>query len=158
MTGDGANFKKVLGKKVTALRAANYWVANDITVPSRLSELLATAYGLPPTQNVPLRLDTVDAKGSRRMLETYRMEQSAIPVSYFTCPTGYKQVTSDAEVMMNAEQKQMIDDMTRDMPGLDSAPTQTYRAPATPAATPAATGGGANDLSRLLDAFNKTEK
>lgn len=162
MTGSGANLRRAVGKRSSNLSAADYWVSNDITVPPKLSELLATAYGLPPTGNVPLRLNTTDAKGSRRLLDTYRMQTSPIPISYYSCPAGYRQVTSEAEVMMTAEQKQMIDDMTHDSGGgLESARSAAPQAaaPAQVQAAPAATKGGtADELSRLLNAFNKSKK
>ena len=151
--------------RTSTVSAADYWVSDDITVPPRLGDLLSSAYGLPTTQNVPLRLEMTDAKGSKRMLETYRMQALAtIPSNYFECPGGYKAVQSDAEVMMNDEQKQMIEDMSREMGGgLESAspqPTQPQYSPQPTAATPkpAASAGGGNDaLSKLLDAYKKTQ-
>jgi hypothetical protein len=158
MTGSGSNLQRAMGKQASSLTAADYWVSNDIAVPQRLSALLATAYGLPPTGNVPLRLDTTDAKGNRRLLDTYRMTPSAIPVSYFSCPAGYRQVQSDAEVMMTAEQKQMIDDMTHDSGGIDSAPSQPQAVAPVQSAPAATKGGAADELSKLLNAFNKNKK
>jgi hypothetical protein len=152
-------------KKTSTVSAADYWVSDDIQVPPRLGDLLSSAYGLPTTQNVPLRLECTDSKGSKRMLETYRMQALAtIPNTYFNCPGGYKAVQSDAEVMMNDEQKQMIDDMSREMGGgLESSPqpqsAPQYSPQPTSAPQPAASaGGGGNDaLSKLLDAYKKTQ-
>ena len=153
--------------KTSTVSAADYWVSDEITVPARLGDLLASAYGLPTTQYVPLRLEYTDAKGPKRMLETYRMQATPIPPTYFQCPGGYKLVQSDAEVMMNDEQKQMIEDMSREMGGgLESpspSPQQQYSpqptaAPAVrPAQQPAAAGGGTDALSKLLDAYKKTQ-
>ncbi|MBS2002333.1 MAG: hypothetical protein JST44_12560 [Cyanobacteria bacterium SZAS LIN-5] len=153
--------------KTSTVSAADYWVSDEITVPARLGDLLASAYGLPTTQYVPLRLEYTDAKGPKRMLETYRMQATPIPPTYFQCPGGYKLVQSDAEVMMNDEQKQMIEDMSREMGGgLESpspSPQQQYSpqptaAPAArPAQQPAAAGGGTDALSKLLDAYKKTQ-
>ncbi len=153
----GANGKT----KISTVNAADYWVSDDITVPPRLADLLSSAYGLPTTQNVPLRLECTDAKGQKRMLETYRMQTIAsIPSSYFQCPGGYKAVQSDAEVMMNDEQKQMIDDMSREMGGgLESAPQPQYSPPPVAPQQPAATtsSGGSDGLSKLLDAYKRTQ-
>jgi hypothetical protein len=151
--------------RTSTVSAADYWVSDDITVPPRLGDLLSSAYGLPTTQNVPLRLEMTDAKGPKRMLETYRMQVLAtIPSNYFECPGGYKAVQSDAEVMMNDEQKQMIDDMSREMGGgLESSAPQPSQpqyspqptAPASKTAAPAS--GGTDALSKLLDAYKKTQ-
>lgn len=149
--------------KTSTVSAANYWVSDEITVPARLGDLLSSAYGLPTTQYVPLRLDYTDSKGPKRMLETYRMQATAIPSNYFQCPGGYKLVQSDAEVMMNDEQKQMIEDMSREMGGgLESpstpAPAQYSPAPAAAPKQPAAaTAGGGDALSKLLDAYKKAQ-
>lgn len=97
------------------IQGANYFVSDEITVPPKLADLLSTAYGLPPTQNVPLRLNCVESGRPRVLLDTYHMELSAIPISYFQCPQGYKPVKSDAEVMMTDDQRQMIEDMTKEM-------------------------------------------
>lgn len=153
--------------RTSTVSAADYWVSDEITVPPRLGDLLSSAYGLPTTQNVPLRLEMTDAKGPKRMLETYRMQALAtIPSNYFECPGGYKAVQSDAEVMMNDEQKQMIEDMSREMGGgLESSSPQPSQPqyspqPTAPAATQktAAPASGGNDaLSKLLDAYKKTQ-
>ncbi len=149
--------------KVSTVNSADYWVSDEITVPPRLADLLSSAYGLPTSQNVPLRLNCDDGKGNRQMLNTYRMQAIAsIPGSYFQCPGGYKAVQSDAEVMMNDEQKQLIDDMSREMGGgLESAAPQPQYSPQPTAPQPpaASTGGGTADgLSKLLDAYKRTQQ
>lgn len=147
--------------KTSTVSAADYWVSDEITVPPRLGDLLSSAYGLPTTQNVPLRLEYTDARGPKNMLDTYRMQVASIPTNYFDCPSGYKAVQSDAEVMMNDEQKQMIEDMSREMGGglESSAPaSQPQYSRPQPAQQPAAsTGGGADALSKLLDAYKKSQ-
>ena len=127
---------------------ATYWVSDDITVPPALSSLLSTAYGVPATQNVPLRLTCTDGGAKKTLLETYRTQQTPIPVSYFVCPSGYSPVKSDAEVMMNDEQKQIFNDMAKDLgPDSGSAPAEApaagagQAAPAATSAAPAAAGG-----------------
>ncbi|HEY9679043.1 MAG TPA: hypothetical protein V6C76_13620 [Drouetiella sp.] len=145
------------GAKTSSVSAADYWVSDDIQVPSRLGELLSSAYGLPMTQNVPLRLESTDAKGPHNMLETFSMQVANIPTGYFNCPAGYKAVTSEAEVMMNDEQKQMFEDMSKDMGGGLEAPRQA--APRAAAPQQAAPASGGNDpLSKLLDAYKKQSK
>lgn len=136
---------------------ATYWVSEDITVPPALSSLLATAYGVPATQNVPLRLTCTDGGAKKTLLETYRTQQAPIPVSYFVCPGGYSLVKSDAEVMMNDEQKQIFNDMAKDL-GPDNAVASTPAAsasastgqatvPASPAAVGVGTASGAGTIN-----------
>jgi hypothetical protein len=90
---------------------SNYWVSSEIKVPARLIDLLATAYGLPPSTSVPLRLTYNEDGGERTMLDTYRIDKAPIPVAYFAKPAGYKRVNSDAEVMMSTDQAKMMQDM-----------------------------------------------
>ena len=151
-------------------------MADDVTVPVQLAQLLAAAYGVPTTQKVALRLNCVDKKkGSTTYLETYRAQSAAIPVSYFAAPSGYKLVNSEAEVMMTADQKQMIEDMSRDLgSGKDMAPGAVPQTNIPEAAgsdksagIPTAGTGAAvlpggvkvtrDDLNRLLDAFKKAK-
>ncbi|HEY9715425.1 MAG TPA: hypothetical protein V6C72_18270, partial [Chroococcales cyanobacterium] len=120
MRGGSGNFQRAVHsaqhqRQAPPIQGAKYWVSEDITVPPKLADLMATAYGLPPTQNVPLRLNCTQAGREKILLDTYRMQSSPIPISYFQCPAGYKAVQSDAEVMMNDEQRQMIEDMTKDL-------------------------------------------
>lgn len=159
MRGGGTLAHTANGKtKRTTVSSADYWVSDEIQVPPRLADLLAAAYGLPTTSNVPLRLDANDGRSNKCMLDTYRMQSSALPISFFQAPGGYKLVSSDAEVMMNDEQKQMIEDMSKEMGGgLESAPsasTAPRQAAAAPAAAPT---GAAADLSKLLDAYKKSQ-
>lgn len=116
MRGGGAIARGKSKKPPVNIQAADYYVSEEISVPSKLTDLLTTAYGLPPTANVPLRLNCQESgKPQKTLLDTYRSQQAPIPISYFTCPGGYKAVKSDAEVMMTDEQRQMIEDMTKDM-------------------------------------------
>ena len=110
--------------------SADYWVADNIKVPTELSALMSTMYGVPPTQCIPLRLTAVERGSARTMLDTYRMQQTSIPISYFVPPPGLTPVKSEAEVMMNGEQKQILNDMVRD---LDDPST---RAPAPASSSP----------------------
>jgi hypothetical protein len=81
-----------------------------------------------------------DGGAKKTLLDTYRTQQAPIPVSYFVCPTGYALAKSDAEVMMNDEQKQMFNDMAKDL-GPDTPPT------AASGAGQAAAGGAASPYS-----------
>jgi len=166
----GANTLHLKGKRAQSISGANYWIADDITVPPQLTQLLATAYGLPTTQNVPLRLQMTESGKQRQMLDTYHFQASDIPIAYFNVPSGLTAVKSDAEVMMNDEQKEIFKDMARDFEDIKSKPA-TAAAPAgspipaaTTASAPASSGnkinvGGMNldkdKVQKFLDAFKK---
>lgn len=138
----GANTLHSGKKKSTNISGATYWCSDDIKVPPQLSQLLATVYGLPTTQSVPLRLTCVEKGANRTILETYRSQAAAIPVSYFEPPTGLTPVKSDAEVMMNDEQKQIINDMARELDDVNARPSSS-QSTYSPSGAPTATTSGA---------------
>jgi hypothetical protein len=142
------------------INGAQYWVASEITIPAKLTELLAAAYGLPSQTSacVPLRLKYSESTGDHLILDTYRVDKAPIPVAYFDKPAGYKPVTSDAEVMMNDEQKQIMSDMARDL-GSDPQGAQLKNK------IDQVRSGGANpsstftkdDVNKLMDIFKKKQ-
>jgi hypothetical protein len=163
-----------LGKRATTqISGATYWTCEDISVPPQLSSLLSTVYGLPTTQYIPLRVLAVEQGKNKQLLDTYRSQQSAIPVSYFSCPSGLTPVKSDAEVMMNDEQKQILNDMARDLDDPKSSKSASAQTSAAPLRqTPVATASGAtassgktinvggvsldkDKVQKFLDAFQK---
>jgi hypothetical protein len=116
--------------------SAEYWVANDIKVNPKLSELLSTAYGTPDNPCVPLRLTYKTASGkSGTSLDTYREQATSIPTSYFNGPTGYQLAKSEVEVMMTHEQGQIMNDIAKDLGNTDASraanhiPTQGIKLP-----------------------------
>ena len=141
--------------------SASYWVASDIIIPPKLTELLGAAYGLPTATSscVPLRLKYNEASGEHTVLDTYRVDKSPLPVAYFDKPQGYKLVTSDAEVMMNDEQKQIMNDMAHD---LDTSPQNSELKAKVQAVqagnTNAAKTFTKDDVSKLMDMFNKKKQ
>ena len=101
--------------------SAEYWVANDIKVNSRLSELLSTAYGTPDNSCVPLRLIYKTASGKTGVsLDTYREQSTNIPTSYFNGPAGYQLAKSEVDVMMTNEHRQIMDDIANDLGKTDT--------------------------------------
>jgi hypothetical protein len=96
--------------------SADCWVADDIKVPPQLAEMLATTYGLPSTRSVPLRVTYKDINGrSETILDTYQQQSAPVPDSYLTAPQGYRLAKSEMEVMMTDENKQLVDDIARDL-------------------------------------------
>lgn len=145
MSGNNASLQRTSRSKLSQVRAADYWVSDDIQVPPKIGEMLAQIYGLPPTTNVPLRLSYETQEGANQVaLETYRSQQCPIPVTYYAAPQGYKPVKSDVEVMADEETKQMIDDMAKDL-GVTNSSGQQQR-PITN-----------DDLNKFLDAFKKRQ-
>lgn len=117
--------------------AADCWVADEIQVPHQISEMISHTYGLPNTRSFPLRISLVQNGAPTVALDTYRSQTCAIPTTYFGVPQGFTRVSSQAEVMMDDETKQIFNDMASDQPGLSSGnnasvapqPVQTYSQP-----------------------------
>jgi hypothetical protein len=107
------------------LRTATCWVANEIIVPSQITELLAQTYGLPDNKAYPLKLNCVDNSGKLNvMLDTYNSQVCQIPSSYFYLPNGYTRVASKEEVMVDDETKQILRDLANDSPGMSNQNSQ----------------------------------
>jgi hypothetical protein len=148
---------QLVNKTITG---AQYWVAADIQIPPKLTDLLAAAYGLPTQQSqcIPLRLKYSDGGKENLVLDTYRVDKAPIPVAYFARPQGYKPVTSDAEVMMNDEQKQIMSDMAKDL-GTDPQGAQLknkINAVRSGSADPKSITK--DDVNKLMDIFNSKKK
>lgn len=116
------------GARRQQVSAADCWVADEIQVPSQVSAMISKAYGLPNTRSFPLRISLVTNGNPQTVLDTYRAQSCAIPNTYFGVPAGYARASSEAEVMMDDEIKQMFNDLVSDAPGVSggnnpSAPT-----------------------------------
>jgi hypothetical protein len=156
------NSTPVAGRRnLNAVAAAECWVADDITVPAAVADMLANTYGMPKTKYFPLRISYTGTDGKAGIaLDTYRAETRAIPATAFGSPQGYKLVASQAEVFMDDETQQMMNDMASEM-GLDAPRRPQQRAAATPQVAPRGMGvrrdapapQGNNDLSKMLDAL-----
>jgi len=170
----GSNTLRAGKSRATQISAATFWSCDFIDVPPQLTSLLSATYGLPNTQHIPLRLLATEQGKSKRLLDTYRSQQSNIPISYFSCPAGLTPVKSDAEVMMNDEQKAILNDMARDLDDPNSSRAASVPASSARGQSPLATAGGATGSSgktinvgglnldkdkvqRLLDAFQKNK-
>jgi hypothetical protein len=141
-----------------SIASAQYWVASDIKIPDNLTELLAAAYGLPneTSSSIPLRLTYSENGGEHTVLDTYRVDKSPIPANYFAKPAGYKMVQSDAEVMMNDDQRQIMNDMARDL-GSDPQSAQLKQKIDQVKAgnSQAVNSFTKDDVNKLLDMFSK---
>jgi hypothetical protein len=165
MAGNTIKGKKGVAHKIDN---ATYWTSDDITVPPKLADLLATAYGLPPSANIPLKLSYTDSHGAKSLLDTYRAQAAPIPISYFDCPTGLTLAKSYSEVMMNDDQRQVLNDMARELSSDTNSPTTPTAASSQPmqrtASTTTSAGktinvGGLNldkdKVQKLLDSLGK---
>lgn len=111
------------------VKEAECWVADEVRVPYQISEMISRAYGLPNTSSFPLRISVVEGGANKQQLDTYRAQAYAIPASYFGVPQGYTRVESKAEVMLDDEAKQMLNDLASDSPSINSsAPRQQQQA------------------------------
>lgn len=121
-----------MAKHAAGIRHADCWISNDIAVPPQISQMLAKVYGLPDTRTFPLKVSAVTTSGAlTSMLDTYRTQNCPIPVNYFGLPQGYRRADSEAEVMVDDETRQILNDLASDQPSRQSpSPTQTYAQPA----------------------------
>jgi hypothetical protein len=147
------------GKKNSShsVSTSTCYIADNISVPPQLVNMLNSAYGLPATTNLPLKVTAVEQGTTKNLLETYRAQPAPIPISYFNRPEGLTLVKSDAEVMMTSEQQEIVNDMAREL-DTDSRGRPTARGRT--AASAAGTGeiitvGGVNldkgKVKQLLD-------
>ncbi len=144
-------------KTTSDLKNAKYFVADQIKVPPVIASMLAKVYGLPPMQNVPLRLNYSTTDGAAvSALDTYYAKACAIPSTYYNQPQGYRVAKSQAEVMIDDETKQMLNDLASEAPAINNnssvAPVpaaQPRQAQAQPGAS--ASGGSINIGGYSLD-------
>jgi hypothetical protein len=151
--------------------SAEYWVARDIRVSPKLAELLAAAYGTPDNASVPLRLTYKTAAGKDGVsLDTYYQKVTAIPSNFFQGPTGYQLAKSEADVMLNNENRQMLNDLANDLGRTDStgATSATIHSANGRSATitvpqegihlPNGKTVSKDQISKFLDAFKQSNK
>lgn len=110
------------GGKRSTVSAADCWVADEIQVPHQVSEMISKAYGLPNTRSFPLRISMVENGAPSVVLDTYYSKSCNIPSSWYSVPAGYGRASSEAEVMMDDDTKQMFKDMLNDAPGVTGSP------------------------------------
>ncbi len=96
--------------------SATYWLADEITVPKSLAQLISSACGLPASDSIPLQLNYRSQKGNTEtLLSTYHQQTAVIPDSYFSSPSGYKVARSEVEVLVSKENKALIDELANDL-------------------------------------------
>jgi len=121
MNGSGGQLTKSAN-----IRHADCWISTDIAVPTQISQMLAKVYGLPDTRTFPLKVSYVSSTGTLSpMLDTYRTQACPIPSHYFGLPQGYRRAESEAEVMIDDETKQILNDLASDQPGRQSPSSQS---------------------------------
>lgn len=109
----GKTIKKVPNKLATA----SFWVAGNIAVPTQVSQMIAKFYGVPDSQRVPLRLVTTDIGKTKPevQMDTIRVRQFNVPDSLFSVPRGYTQTRSEAEVFLDQESADTLNDLLKDL-------------------------------------------
>lgn len=112
-----ASMSAKAGGRRQSVNAADCYVADEIQVPSQVSAMISRAYGLPNTRSFPLRITLYTNNSPQTVLDTYRSQTCDIPPTYFGVPAGYARVNSEAEVMMDDESKQILNDLASDSPG-----------------------------------------
>lgn len=147
------------GGKLSSVRQAACWVSDEIEVPAPIADVLSQAYGMPRTRYYPLRVTYVTGGGQIKVaLDTFRSSTCAIPANYFSKPQGYALASSQAEILMDDETRQLFSDMAGEAgmkPARAASRPAQSRAPAvqkTEAAKPKP-GSTADQLSKLLDAL-----
>ena len=144
------------GGKLSAVKRAACWVADDIEVPAPIADMLSRVYGMPRTRYFPLKVSYQTNGGQVKVaLDTYRSSTCAIPANYFAKPQGYALASSQAEVLMDEETRQLFRDMAGDFGPSNKAPVR--KATKTPAKQPAKNkptpGSTADQLSKLLNSL-----
>lgn len=117
-------------KAVAQMQSANLWVASDIATPREVSNILSSLYGIPDSQRVPLRVQVLEqgARAPSSLVDTMRVQQGNVPDSTFAVPSGYVSVKQDADVFIDQESMDTLDEMLQD---LDS-PSPRRRPPGQP--------------------------
>ena len=144
------------GGKLSGVKRASCWVSDDIEVPGPIADMLSKAYGMPRTKYYPLRVTYLTNRGQVKVaLDTYRSSTCTIPATYFTSPSGYQLASSQAEILMDDDTRQLL----RDMAGEVDSPRPKNTAKkavakqkksATPTPKP---GSTADQLTKLLDSL-----
>ena len=147
--------------KLSAVKRASCWVSDEIEVPPPIADALNRAYGLPNTKYFPLKVTYVTSRGQVKVaLDTYRSATSNIPTAYFSAPSGYKLASSQAEIVMDDETRQILRDMAGDLEGAKKgAPARAQgrtqaqpQAQSSPKPKPAP-GSTADQLTKLLESL-----
>ncbi|MEZ4487430.1 MAG: hypothetical protein R3C24_12640 [Cyanobacteriota/Melainabacteria group bacterium] len=152
------------GGKLSTVKAATCWVSDEIEVPAAIADVLSRAYGMPRTRYFPLRVTYVTGSGQvKSALDTYRSSTCAIPAAYFAKPNGYALASSQAEVLMDDETRQIFEDMAGEAgmkrkpvaarPAANSSAAAAQKPAAGSATPPPKPGSTADQLSKLLDAL-----
>jgi hypothetical protein len=130
--------------KSASIRHADCWISEDIAVPGHIAQMLAKVYGLPDTRTFPLKVSYVTTNGSLSpMLDTLSTQTCPFPPHYFGLPQGYKRAESEAEVMIDDETRQILNDLAGDQPtrqNPSSAPRYNQSAPPQVQQPPVQTG------------------
>lgn len=144
--------------KLSGVKRASCWVSDDIEVPGPIADMLSQAYGMPRTKYYPLRVTYLTNRGQvKTALDTYRSSVCTIPPAYFGSPSGYQLASSQAEILMDDDTRQLLKDMAGELDGAPSKPTQKkavakkkQKQTATPKPKP---GSTADQLTKLLDSL-----
>lgn len=110
------------GKRTLAqVQSATCWIADEIEIPAPLAEMLSAAYGMPRTKYFPLKV-TYQSNGANKVaLDTYHCKTCPIPGNFYSYPGGYTLAGSQAEVLIDDETRQILQDLAGE---LDDKPTQ----------------------------------
>lgn len=150
--------KYVMDGKASGLKTvkrASCWVSDDIQVPAPIADMLNSAYGMPRTRYFPLRVTYLTNSGQvKTALNTYQSSICAIPGNYFTRPKGYALASSQAEIMMDDETRQLLRDMAGEIDGQRPAPRKqaVKRVKQAPKNKPKP-GSTSDQLTKLLDSL-----
>jgi hypothetical protein len=136
------------------MKEATYWAATDIHVPARLSELLATTYGTPDNQSIPLRFTYIDPQGRpETLLDTYQEQKTNIPASFFDTPQGYTAARSEADVLLDDQQRQIMNDIAKDLGDTGNASTAASHIPPQGVQLPNGRTVSKDDVNKFIDSL-----
>ncbi len=95
---------------------AKFVIAEGYPINPKLTKLMKEAYNFPTLAGIPLRLVYISDKGEQRpVVDTYRIDRTALTAVVFNRPSGLRKVDNEVEVMIDPQQQSMLKKMATDM-------------------------------------------
>lgn len=129
------NSKSLSGKVKkygSSIQGGSLWVASDIATPPQVSNIISQLYGIPDSQRIPLRMVAIENGRPSTMMDTTKVARIDVPASIFAVPGGLQPVKQDADVFIDQESMDTLDEMLQEL----DTPAPKRPAPGTRPAAP----------------------